>query len=325
MVFAVAVTAGILIYVMKQNPFQYLSEIKWPYLFGALVASLVGIWFDANRLVQMARLTGDRLSQNQSMKILFGNYFFAFFTPGATGGPIAQYLLLSRYGISAGKATLFIATRTLCSLTIMILLMPLLFHSGEGLPIDVPHYLPYLLSGLLLIFLFLAFRLARSPRFIRWSRGIVYMWSPQRFQRKLLRLHQDLSEVALLFSLNPFKMLFILIQTALSLSISYSMVYFLFIGFGISASPILVLGRMFLLNFLMHFAPTPGGSGIAEGLFILLFSSQSSAGIAGITALLWRLFAEYLPAIIGLLVMIQEFGYRYFKEKFWDVKEGGAP
>lgn len=310
---------------MKQNPFQHLSEIKWPYLLGALFASFIGIWLDANRLVQMTRLTGDHLSQSQTLKILFGNYFFSFFTPGATGGPIAQFLLLRRYEISAGKATLFIVTRTLCSLTIMILLMPLLFHSGEGLPINVPYYLPYLLSFFLLIFLFLAFRLARSPRFIRWSRGLVYVWSPQRFQKKMLRLHQDLSGVALLFSLNPFTMLFILVQTALSLSISYGMVYFLFIGLGISVSPLLILGRMFLLNFLMHFAPTPGGSGIAEGLFIFLFSGLSSSGIAGITAILWRFFAEYLPAIIGFAVMIQEFGYGYFKEKFWDQKEGSAP
>lgn len=321
LVLVIAVTIGILTFVIDDDVFQYLYTIQPQYLLGAFLASAIGIWLDAGRLVQMCRLTGDRLSQSQANKVILGNYFFAFFTPGASGGPIAQFILLKRFGISAGKATLFVITRTLCSITVMISLIPFLFYTEETPPFNLPYYLPLFLSLFLLVGIFTAFGLARSPRFIRWSRGIAYMWSPQRFQRRILRLHQDLSGVAYLFSKNPFSMLFILLQTALSLSISYIMVYFLFLGLQISISPIFLLGRMFLLNFLMHFAPTPGGSGIAEGLFLFLFSSQSTTGIAGIVAILWRIFSEYLPAAAGCIVMIHEFGYQYLKEKFWAPRE----
>ena len=115
-------------------------------------------------------------------------------------------------------------------------------------------------------------------------------------------------------------MLIIFGQTTASLIISYSMIIFLFNGFGLTLPPFFVLGRMFLLNFLIHFAPTPGGSGIAEGLFILLFSAKSSSSIAGISALLWRIISEYVPAFLGLVSMIHLFGYHYIKNQFWDTE-----
>jgi len=310
------VIIGIFTYVIDEDIFQYLDDIKLGYLLVAAAVSLLGISIDANRLVQMATLTGDRLSQWQAMKVLFGNYFFSFFTPGGSGGPVAQYLLLKRFGISGGKATLFILTRTLLSITVMVLILPFLFSTETNIPLDVPANLPYLLALLIVLGIGCAFWLARSARFIRWSRERVYLWSPKRFQRPLLRLHQDLSEVAFLFARNPFRMLMILLQTFLGLSVSYSLVYFLFLGFNLSLSPLLLLGRLFFLNFLIYFAPTPGGTGIAEGLFILLFSSMGSTSLIGVIAILWRIISEHLPAMVGFSVIIKEFGYHYFKDKF---------
>lgn len=269
----------------------------------------------------MTRLTGDTLTPWQGIKTLLGNYFFSFFTPGSSGGPIAQILLLRRYGISAGKAALFVVTRTLCSIVIMVLFLPLLFYSGTALPFSVPSYLPALLLILLLFLLALLFYLGQAAWFIRWSRGVVFIWSPLRFRRRLLALHQDLSQVSLLFSKSPATILLLLLQTAFSLTFSYSMIYFLFLGLNFQIDLKLILGHMFLINFLMHFAPTPGGSGIAEGLFLFFFSPAEFGGASGIVAILWRIISEYVPAFAGFLVITHEFGYYYFKEKFLTPRE----
>ena len=71
---------------------------------------------------------------------------------------------------------------------------------------------------------------------------------------------------------------------------------------------ILVMGRMIILNILLYFSPTPGGSGIAEGGFILLFSSMLPEGTVGIVAVTWRFFAEYIPFIIGFYYTLKIFG-----------------
>ena len=56
-----------------------------------------------------------------------------------------------------------------------------------------------------------------------------------------------------------------------------------------------ILDRMILLNLILYFAPTPGGTGIAEGLFVVLFSTFVPNGTVGIVAVAWRVMAEYLP------------------------------
>ena len=56
------------------------------------------------------------------------------------------------------------------------------------------------------------------------------------------------------------------------------------------------------------FSPTPGGSGVAEAGFVVLFSELLPGGLVGIMAVLWRFTAEYLPFLLGAVVSIRAFG-----------------
>ena len=65
---------------------------------------------------------------------------------------------------------------------------------------------------------------------------------------------------------------------------------------------------MVLLNLVLYFSPTPGGSGIAEAGFVVLFSNILPNGLDGIMAVLWRFTAEYLPFLMGAFVSVRAFG-----------------
>ena len=65
---------------------------------------------------------------------------------------------------------------------------------------------------------------------------------------------------------------------------------------------------MVLLNLVLYFTPTPGGSGVAEAGFVVLFSNILPNGVEGIMAVLWRFAAEYLPFLLGAVVTIRAFG-----------------
>ena len=58
----------------------------------------------------------------------------------------------------------------------------------------------------------------------------------------------------------------------------------------------------------LYFSPTPGGSGVAEAGFVVLFSTILPNGTEGIMAVLWRFTAEYLPFLLGAVVTIRAFG-----------------
>ena len=63
------------------------------------------------------------------------------------------------------------------------------------------------------------------------------------------------------------------IESGLSLLCIYATVPMFFLGMNIKFDWLQVMGRMVLLNLVLYFSPTPGGSGVAEAGFVVLFSS----------------------------------------------------
>jgi uncharacterized membrane protein YbhN (UPF0104 family) len=78
------------------------------------------------------------------------------------------------------------------------------------------------------------------------------------------------------------------------------------------------MGRMLLLNLVLYFSPTPGGSGIAEAGFLVLFTKLVPSGTVGILAVLWRFTAEYIPfswELLLLCVLLDLISYPLLKER----------
>lgn len=98
----------------------------------------------------------------------------------------------------------------------------------------------------------------------------------------------------------------------------YAIVPMLFAGIGAQMDWAQVMGRMIFLNLLLYFAPTPGGAGVAEGLFISSFRAFLPLGTVGVAAVAWRIFAEYLPACIGGYFTFSIFGSTDLKGKLVD-------
>ena len=94
---------------------------------------------------------------------------------------------------------------------------------------------------------------------------------------------------------NPRQVLRAFLESGISLLFIYSVVPVFIKAFGIDLPLHIVMGRMCLINLVLYFTPTPGGSGVAEGGFLVLFNSLLPPGTAGVLAILWRFFCEYIP------------------------------
>jgi uncharacterized membrane protein YbhN (UPF0104 family) len=57
------------------------------------------------------------------------------------------------------------------------------------------------------------------------------------------------------------------------------------------------------LIFLIYFAPTPGGSGLAEGASLSVMAHIVPIGFAAYYNLLWRFSTLYVPACVGLFLL----------------------
>ena len=66
------------------------------------------------------------------------------------------------------------------------------------------------------------------------------------------------------------------------------------------------LGLVVVTTFVMYFSPTPGASGISEGVFGSFFRDILSGNHLILVIVGWRLLTIYLGMIIGLLVFQRE-------------------
>jgi glycosyltransferase 2 family protein len=252
-----------------------------------------------------------------SFKANVANMFMGAITPFHSGAGPAQLYVYNRYGIKVLDG--FIVS--LINMGATLLFMPIagLFaiwamnHQLEkGL---VPFLLKYGFSVFLLFLLvfLLAFlkplwigsivkQLAkftskifpkRKIKLLKWG-GASYenVLHYQKICKKLLQQH-------------PFLFPFSFLLTTILYLNKYCMQYFILLGLGIHNISILeVLSIQILIEFMIYFAPSPGGSGLAEASIAVLFSKIVPNSILPIFTLLQRAFLLLIPALIGALVLL---------------------
>ena len=308
--FIITVISGAMLYFTGDiHTLRYLKTFRpWAIVLAFLFLSL-GMYFDAARLITLTKLAGAPITFFQSLQVILSNYFLALLTPGAAGGAVAQVLTLREAGLPAREAAVLVFVRTGLSLLFLFLCLPVVLYLD-------PLELPWLPEGLALA---AATAAALAAVFFAW---LVYAGSPARLALRLLcrlpqprrrqlwkRFRDTEAFTRLLFS-SPAGMGKVFTDTALSLLALYAIVPTLFLGLGVPVDWPVILGRMIVLNVLLYFAPTPGGAGIAEGGFVLLFHDFAPAGTIGLLAVAWRILAEYLPFAAGMFVTLRLLGHK---------------
>lgn len=95
----------------------------------------------------------------------------------------------------------------------------------------------------------------------------------------------------------------LVITTLLYLN-KYCLQYVILLGLGVNASLIQVISIQVLIQFMIYFAPSPGGSGFAEVGISVLFGRIVPNALLPIFTLLQRSFLLFFPAMIGAYVVI---------------------
>lgn len=309
LILLVLAISGIVIYsTVDINTLKNLDKFKpWSIALAILAAGL-GLFFDGCRLMHMVKISNEKITLYQAVQVIFGNYFLALLTPGATGGAVAQLMFLRHAGVPTGKATVLVIVRTLLSILFLVFCMPFIFLHDQGI-------LPGISNETLMAVTMTAFVaiLAIVAGARHGYLDYAAVWASRRMKsgrrRKLLAFYRDTKSAIRLLSQAPKCMLLVFFESGLNLLCIYAIVPCLLLGLGVTdADWYTVMGRMIFLNMLLYFTPTPGGSGIAEGGFVLLFSETVPAGTVGIMAVCWRLIAEYIPFLIGFYYTLTVFG-----------------
>jgi len=305
--FIVGVSGVVIYQTGDMSTFVYLNAFHpWSIILALIFLSL-GMYFDSTRLVTLVKMTGKEISLFQSLQVILSNYFLAMLTPGATGGPVAQVLFLRKLGMLTGQATVLVLVRTILSILFLIICLPAVFYLDV---IPIPWLQPQFVNTAVVVLIGIVAGSVWGMRSQIMTRAV--LWIAKRISNpmglRIWRLYRDIqASINLLFS-SPRDMARVFVDTGLSLLFLYGIVPALFLGLGITIDWSIIMGRMIILNLLLYFAPTPGGTGIAEGCFVYLFGNFVPVGTVGVLAVVWRILAEYLPFAAGMYFTLKMFG-----------------
>lgn len=286
----------------------------------AALLALLTVYFAADglRLHYTLKALGHSLSFKALFRLVFINVFISNVTPMATGGGVAQVWYLQRYGVPIGRATAATTIRTVLaiffifSLTPMFLLtlnaldnQPILKDIGLALAVFIVLYLSFFavvlfrthwLIGPLskLLHLLRRFHLLSARRHTRWQ---------YKARREMLRFSYSFSEY---LHGPPTSVLLSIVFTAVFLLSLFSFPALLIASLDYDVSYLTSTGLLVVTTFIMYFSPTPGASGISEGVFGSFFRDILSANHLILVIITWRLLTIYLGMIAGLVIFQRE-------------------
>lgn len=304
------VSAITIYFTVDRQAIASLHEFNAESLLFAGIALAAGMYFDGLRLKRLVSMAGYQLSLRAVLRVIFGNYFMAMLTPGASGGAVAQVLILKSYGLPILQGAPIVLIRTVFSVLFLIVMLPLIFlFDSITIPFISREHLLLSSLGLVLVVICMLYAIQT-----RWMRRLLFYVSkktgkstPHACLSKLKELNEGLG----LIYKRPLQSLLVFIESGLSLICLYSIAPALMWAFTTHIPIVEILNRMILLNLILYFAPTPGGTGVAEGLFVYLFDPFLPSGTVGIIAVAWRAVAEYVPFFIGMYAVLTLYGQQF--------------
>ncbi|AEJ20813.1 lysylphosphatidylglycerol synthase transmembrane domain-containing protein [Gracilinema caldarium] len=252
---------------------------------------------------------------------------FSNLTPMATGGQPFQILHLTSIGIDSKKATNVVLSRhvefMLTAFFIFMISIPTAIGLANSMKIGRgPMYIGFMVSLIMSIFFLFALI---SPNTI--SRFVLRFdktklgnllgrilkrenWA-EVFHRWATSLKE---EVSFLWAEKTLIMVTDLLLGCINLGLQAMSVYYVLMKLTPLQSTFFhVMATFVIINLVIYYIPTPGGSGSIEGAYIWIFSGMNNTPAATTVAIvLWRVATFYLHILFGFCIF---FIHSYISDK----------
>ncbi|SEB09585.1 lysylphosphatidylglycerol synthase transmembrane domain-containing protein [Pedobacter hartonius] len=312
----IASVAVIFFYHHTGDTMMALTHIKLKYILICLVMVFADLMLGSWRNHIFIRKLNPELSHWVSFKANVANMFMGAVTPFHGGAGPAQLYVYNRHGVKLLDG--FVVS--LINMGATLLFMPLagifaiLLMNDQlesGMVLTLLKYGFSVFSVFLIVFM-LAFwkpivvgrqilRLAGLFGSVWPSRKLkAEQWGEKSFNN-ILNYQQICKK---LLKEHPFLFPLSLVITTLLYLNKYCMQYVILLGLGVQTELLQVISIQVLIQFMIYFAPSPGGSGFAEAGIAVLFARIVPASVLSVFTLLQRTFLLFFPALIGAYVVI---------------------
>jgi uncharacterized protein (TIRG00374 family) len=308
--------AGIFFYTNTGNTLNALTHISYKYIAICFLMLAVDLTLGGWRNHIYVRKLNPEVSAWVSFRANVANMFMGAVTPAHSGAGPAQIYVYT----SAGVTFIDSFAINLINLGATLIFMPLagfvaiMMMDTSTISGIIPAMLRYGFSFFLLFlmaFLLAFWKPVWVGAIIRKianglaslfpnKRGDLTKWANSSYSG--INKYQQTCSVIL--KQNPSLFPLSLVITTLLYLNKYCLQYIILLGLGVNASLVQVISIQVLIQFMIYFAPSPGGSGFAEVGISVLFGRIVPNALLPIFTLLQRSFLLFFPALIGAYVVI---------------------
>lgn len=278
---------------------------------------------DAARFCALASAAEERVSFSMGLVLTWLNYFGSAVTPMQSGGGPFQVYVLYKKGISVGKGIAITLIRTMLTILILSLVVPVALLLDPEILKGSPFLkgiVSYVFAAILATWAFIIFTIMRPDSFKKLGKMMV-LWLRRmdflRSTRRVISCFQWLDREVDNYILN-FRLAFASGKGWLLLSVALSVLHLLSLftvlpilmrAVGLPFNYAQTVATQAVFMFILYFVPTPGASGVAEGGGALLYSTLMPQHMAGIMSIICRFFTDYLSIFMGVVVVIRMLGW----------------
>lgn len=292
---------------------------KLGYVFLLLVLS----WcLDAYKLQSVVAAAGEHISYRFAFLLNWLRYFGCAITPMQSGGGPFQVYFLYKSGIPIGKGVAITLVGTLMTLLQIGIVVPMaLLYAPEIMngKLLLKGALYYVVLFVMALWMIVVLSLLR-PNLIKKVSGAIILflnrWGLVKKKRVLKFVRRAYREIdnynrnfQLFFTSGLVKFLLAFLVSWLQMIALFSILPCIIWALGFNVSYIEAFFAQALLMFLLYFVPTPGASGVAEGGGTAIFAFLVPWNMAGVIAITWRLFTEYLSIAMGAMTAVLLLGW----------------
>lgn len=317
---SIASVAVVLALTYSPETIDALKSFDLRYLFG-----LVGVWLAAIAgaalsFVFMAGATESRLKLLPAIRAAFMRILFNLLTPFSFGGGPFVVYYMEHHGVSAGKGSSIVLTQMMTVSVYVFLGAVFSFvHLHESL-LQRPALLTLFavtgaiqLGGVVVVILVLSYPhgviklLSAIGRLL--SRFKVVK-NPGRFKRRVIHDGSVARRsFRRYFTHHPLKFLIGALGMAIVYSAEVLLLWVIFrsLGYEMPLGDGLAMAALFYMT--LSYMPTPGSSGLGEGIFVALFAGLVPRHAIGVAVVLWRVFYSYASSITGAIFASHHFTF----------------
>jgi len=304
----------------KRFSFNIIQKISYAfkqmnpiYLLFAFFFWMIHILLDSFRISLLCQgVTGKWGSMRTSIEVILTGAFLAAVTPFQTGGLPVQLYLLKRDGISYGKGILIILLRAIFYVIMMLIILPFLFPilTKQYDSTSIKILSKYSLIVYPIIVLIIAFALIKPDIIKHFLYKLTHLLGKRKSKAiKLVdKMFKEIEEMKDGFWHFVREKKWHSISSFFLTLITYIPYFFiaplLLKGMGINVSFIRIAFLQLVVILFTFFSPTPGATGVSEGVFAIMFLGIVGKGLLGVFTILWRFFTFHLTALVGGIITL---------------------